>query len=215
MQTRFVWAILGGLSGLGGLMLVGCEQAKGGEHTAKQAAVASTNAAALAGAAPAAPPATAPTHAPSEPGSAPSTAAVAQPEGTRFGAGVTLATSTTVKEILATPTAFAGKTLRVEGMIIDVCPKRGCWFELAGDAPGQKLRFKVQDGDMVFPMDAKGKYAVAEGTLAVKELSLEETKQYLEYQAKEYGQPVDPAALQKPMSIVRLDGTGAVLRDQK
>jgi hypothetical protein len=86
---------------------------------------------------------------------------------------------------------------------------------MAGEAPGQKMRFKVRDGEMVFPMDAKGKFAVAEGVVAVQQLSLEETRQYLEYQAREYGSGVDPASVTEPMTIVRLDGTGAQIRDSK
>ncbi|MDQ3366685.1 MAG: DUF4920 domain-containing protein [Myxococcota bacterium] len=141
-------------------------------------------------------------------------AAPAKLDGTAFGAGVKLAETTPIDTILADPKAFHGKIVRVEGMITDVCPKRGCWFELAGSGPGQKLRFKVTDGEMVFPMDAKGKVAVAEGTVAVKELTLEESKQHAEYQAKEYNIKYDPASITSPTSIVRIDGTGAVFRDK-
>jgi hypothetical protein len=135
--------------------------------------------------------------------------------GEKFGAGVTLTESMPVDKLLAEAKAHVGKTVRVEGMIVDVCPKRGCWMDLAGPAAGQKVRFKVTDGEMVFPMDAKGKYAVVEGVVAVNELTLEETKEYLAYQQKEYGAEVDPASVTEPMSIVRLDGTGAMLRDKK
>jgi hypothetical protein len=135
--------------------------------------------------------------------------------GTPFGAGVKLAEATPIDTILADPKAYQGKVVRVEGMITDVCPKRGCWFDMAGGGPGKKLKFKVTDGEMVFPADAKGKYAVAEGIVAINELSLEKSKQYAEYQAKEYGIPYDPASITKPTSIVRIDGTGAVFRDQK
>lgn len=141
--------------------------------------------------------------------------AVAKPSGTPYGAGVKLVDATSISAILATPEPFAGKTVRVEGMIADVCPKRGCWMELAGDVAGDKLRFKVEDGAMVFPMDAKGKYAVAEGVVAITELTLEQTREYAEHQAKEYGKPYDPASITKPSRIVRLDGVGALIRDQK
>ena len=133
------------------------------------------------------------------------------PKGLSFGAGIKLTETTPIASILTDPKAWNGKTVRVEGMITDVCPKRGCWMELAGSEPGQKLRFKVTDGEMVFPMEAKGQRATAEGVVAVKEMSLEDTKQYLEYQAKEYGQPYDPASVTKPMTIARIDGTGAVI----
>jgi hypothetical protein len=132
-----------------------------------------------------------------------------------FGPGVTLAESVAIDKIVAEPAAFRDKTVRVEGMVTDVCPKRGCWFEMAGDAPGSKLRFKVVDGEMVFPLDSKGKYAVAEGKVKVTELSVEDSKKYAEYQAKEYGKPYDPASITKPTLVVRLDGTGAVFRDKK
>lgn len=150
-------------------------------------------------------------------GATATTVASAPAQGTKFGAGVTLADTeaVTVDAILADPTAYKGKTVRVEGMITDVCPKRGCWFELAGGEPGKKLRFKVTDGEMVFPPDSKGMYAVAQGEVSVKEMTLEQTKEYAEYQAKEYGKPYDPASVTKPEAIVRIDGTGAVFRDKK
>ena len=135
--------------------------------------------------------------------------------GTKFGGGVTLGESVSIDKILEQPAAFKGKTVRVEGMVTDVCPKRGCWFEMAAAAPGKKLRFKVTDGEMVFPIDSKGMHAVAQGAVAVNELTLEESKQHAEYQAKEYGIPYDPASITKPTVIVRIDGTGAVFRDKK
>lgn len=137
-------------------------------------------------------------------------AAPAQPTGQTFGAGVKLADATSIDAILAEPKNYDGKTVRVEGMVTDVCPKRGCWFEVAGGKPGQKLRFKVTDGEMVFPMDSKGRKAIAEGVVAVKELTLEQTKARAEYEAKEYGKAYDPAAITEPGAIVQIDGTGAV-----
>lgn len=155
--------------------------------------------------APAAPAATTATTA------APAAAAPpAQATGQTFGAGVKLADATSIDAILTEPKKYDGKTVRVEGMVTDVCPKRGCWFELAGGKPGQKLRFKVVDGEMVFPMDSKGRKAIAEGVVAVKELTLEQTKERAEYEAKEYGKAYDPAAITEPAAIVRIDGTGAV-----
>lgn len=136
-------------------------------------------------------------------------------EGKPYGAGVKLAAATPMADILKDPDAYVGKTVRVEGMIAEVCPKRGCWVDLAGAGEGEKLRFKVEDGDMVFPMEAKGQYAVAEGVVAVTMLSIEDSRKLAEYQAKEYGTPYDPASITAPTKRVRLDGVGAVVRDQK
>jgi hypothetical protein len=185
------------------LPLAACDKGpKPGEATAAPTTTA---------AAPAAPAAGAPTAS----AAAPAASTAQAPTGTTFGAGVKLAETTPIDTILADPKAYQGKAVRVEGMITDVCPKRGCWFDLAGGGPGKKLQFKVTDGEMVFPVDAKGKYAVAEGVVAVQELSLEKSKEYAAYKAKEYGTPYDPASITQPTVIVRLDGTGAVFRDQK
>ena len=49
---------------------------------------------------------------------------------------MTLTEIVAIDALLADPAAYQGKTVRVEGMITDVCPKRGCWFDLAGTEPG-------------------------------------------------------------------------------
>ncbi len=152
--------------------------------------------------------------APTATATAPGASPTAAPTGQSFGAGVTLTDTVSIDAILADPKAYKGKTVRVEGMVLDVCPKRGCWMELAGKEPGHKLKFKVTDGEMVFPMDAKGKVAVAQGEVSVKELTLDETKEYAKYQAEEYGKPYDEASITKPQLIVQLSGTGAVFRDK-
>ena len=141
--------------------------------------------------------------------------AAADTKGVTLGAGVKLEKSISVDELLADPLKHNGKTVRVEGMITDVCPKRGCWMNLAGEKPGQKLKFKVTDGEMVFPAESKGQWAIAEGVVAARELTIEETKQQAEYESKEYGIPYDEASITKPKVSVRIDGTGAVIRDKK
>lgn len=209
-MTRALRSLLMTTAALTAGALSGCDKGPArGEPTAAKATEPATAPAA------AAPAATAPAATVVPAGGAAMDPAVATPAGTPYGAGVKMTDATSISAILANPDTFAGKTVRVEGMIADVCPKRGCWMELAGDVPGDKLRFKVEDGAMVFPMDAKGKYAVAEGVVAVNELTLEQSREYAEYQAKEYGKPYDPASITKPTKIVRLDGAGAIVRDSK
>jgi hypothetical protein len=136
-------------------------------------------------------------------------------DGHAYGEELALTDGVTIAELLADPAAFEGQSVHVEGMITDVCPKRGCWFEMAGENAGEKLRFKVEDGVMVFPVNAKGKYAVAEGTVVVDQLTLEETVEHLAHQAEEQGTEFDPASVTEPLRIVRLDGSGAVIRDAR
>jgi len=143
------------------------------------------------------------------------TAVETSSEGKIYGEALSLTAGVSITELLADPAAFEGQNVHVEGMVTDVCAKRGCWFEMAGEGTGEKLRFKVEDGVMVFPMDAKGRYAVAEGTVVVNQLTLEETLEHLAHQAEEQGAEFDPSSVTEPLRIVRLDGSGAVIRDAK
>ena len=130
-----------------------------------------------------------------------------------YGAGVETIDTVSISDISADPKAFDGKTVKVEGMITDVCAKRGCWFEMAGNAPGEKARFKVTDGEMVFPMTAKGKKAVAQGKVIAQELSLEDTRAMEEHYATESGRKFDPATITEGKTVYRIQGTGAVISD--
>lgn len=135
--------------------------------------------------------------------------------GKKYGKGVSQPDVVSISQIVDNPEKWDGKAVRVQGMVTDVCPKRGCWFEMASDKAQQILRFKVRDGVMVFPMDAKGKHAVAEGVVKLRKLTLEQSKRYAEYNARNYGKKLDPASITKPMTVVRIDGTGALIREKK
>jgi hypothetical protein len=121
--------------------------------------------------------------------------------------------SVSISAISADPEAYDGKTVKVEGMVTDVCAKRGCWFEMAGNAPGEKARFKVTDGEMVFPMTAKGKNATAQGKIVAQKLSLEETRAMEEHYATESGREFDPESIKEGKTVFRIEGTGAVISD--
>ena len=91
--------------------------------------------------------------------------AAAAPES--FGTGVSLKDATPIERIIAKPSDFEGKTVRVEGTISAVCTHMGCWMALAPDAAkdGSTLMIKVDDGVIVFPVSAKGKRAAAQGVV--------------------------------------------------
>ena len=90
---------------------------------------------------------------------------VAQAAETKYGAGVSIATATPIKELYASPEKFVGKTVRVDGIVTAVCTEMGCWLALgAADNPDQAVRFQADhDGKIVFPITLKGKQASAEG----------------------------------------------------
>lgn len=81
----------------------------------------------------------------------------------KYGEEITLTEKTEISSIIADAENFVGKKVLVEGTVIGVCAKRGCWIELSGDKEFEKMRVKVNDGEIVFPMEAKGKKALVEG----------------------------------------------------
>ena len=89
----------------------------------------------------------------------------AQAAETKYGAGVSIAAATPIKELYASPEKFVGKTVRVDGIVTAVCTEMGCWLALgAADNPDQAVRFQADhDGKIVFPITLKGKQASAEG----------------------------------------------------
>ncbi len=84
-----------------------------------------------------------------------------------FGTAPTEKDATPIAQLLAKPADFQGKTVRVEGVVTDVCTMMGCWMGLApADAPkGPAILIKVDDGVIVFPASARGKRATAQGVV--------------------------------------------------
>ena len=123
-----------------------------------------------------------------------------------LGGALTLDQPTPISEILAHGDAYIGKRVQVEGVIVDVCAMRGCWMYIAGDQPFEKLRFKVTDGEIVIPMEARGKQALAEGIVQKFELSREQVIAQRKHHAEETGQPFDPASVTEGETFFQLRG---------
>jgi len=133
-------------------------------------------------------------------------------KGTVYGDGVQATESIKVSELVAKADELEGKSVRVEGLVTGVCAKRGCWFKMESDKEFESITIKVTDGVIVFPMSMKGKYAVAEGVVQKIPMDLETTRKFLAHQAQEAGEEFDPASVTEPMTMIRLAGTGAVVR---
>ncbi len=128
-----------------------------------------------------------------------------------FGDGVTLTEVTAISDMLADPEKFDGQTVLVEGAAVAVCEHRGCWFAIASDVEGETLRFKVEDGVMVFTPDIVGGIMRAEGVFTVNTLDLETTRKICAHNAEEAGEEFDPESITECMTYYQVAGTGAVL----
>jgi hypothetical protein len=130
----------------------------------------------------------------------------------KLGKPLTVKEPMSLATLMAKPSDYVGKTVQVKGKIVEVCEMMGCWMDLVNDE-GQKLRIKVNDGEIVFPKEASGKMAVAEGELKKLELSKDQAIARAKEEADEKKRKFDPASVKGPMTIYQIQGTGAVILD--
>lgn len=96
------------------------------------------------------------------------------------GAAIGKSKKVSLAKVLANPAKYAGKTVRVEGVIVRSCKMEGCWLELAPTKDSKSVRVKMKDHAFFVPLDSAGASAKAEGVFTVKTLSKEEVKHMVE-----------------------------------
>ena len=132
---------------------------------------------------------------------------------TRLGSPLTLKEPVSVAALLSHAADYVGKTVQVKGKIAEVCQMMGCWMDLTNDE-GQKIRIKVDDGVIVFPKDASGRTAIAEGKLSKTELTREQAVAQAKEEAEEAGRKFDPASVKGGITFYQIEGVGAVILGQ-
>ncbi|MBM4166651.1 MAG: DUF4920 domain-containing protein [Ignavibacteria bacterium] len=137
---------------------------------------------------------------------------IALASGKSYGKKITLKKMTKISHILAEPQKFDGKKVLVEGPIVDVCEHRGCWMEIGSDKEFESIKFKVDDGVIVIPMDAKGKKVRAEGIISVKTTSVEDQIEKGKKHSEKTGEEFDASTIKEPKTIILLKGEGAVIK---
>jgi hypothetical protein len=130
----------------------------------------------------------------------------------KYGKKLTLKEKTKISTILENPKNFVGKRVLVEGTVVGVCEKRGCWIEVASDKQYQKIKVKVKDGDIVFPIEEKGKSALVEGQVYEINLTKEKAIESAKMEAEEHGKEFDPSSITGPITYYQIKGIGAEIK---
>ena len=139
----------------------------------------------------------------------------AQTDEPKLGSDITLTEKTNISDILANPEEYMDQTVLIEGEVLDVCPMMGCWMELKSDIEGEKIKVKVKDGEIVFPMEAIGSTALVEGKVYKIELTQEKAIEHFEHIAEEKGEKFDPSTITGPMTIYQIKGLGAEIHKKE
>ncbi len=136
-------------------------------------------------------------------------------EEIKFGDPIQLKESLEIKKNLENPGDYLGTLIRIEGTIVGVCAGMGCWMEIAGDEPFIKIKVKVDDGDMVFPLTAKGQHAVIEGELVALDLSQEQATMMKKAECEEKGEHFDPDSVTEGITVYQIKPRGVVIQNEQ
>jgi hypothetical protein len=130
----------------------------------------------------------------------------------QLGKPLTLDKPVTLATLLASADSMTGKTVQVSGKVTEVCEAMGCWMSLT-DTDGHLLRIKVDDGVIVFPKDAIGKNAVAEGKLEKFELTRDQVIAEAKHEAEEQHRKFDASKIKSGKTVYQIAGTGAIINN--
>lgn len=118
-----------------------------------------------------------------------------------------------MNELLEHPDKYLNKVIKVEGIATDVCPKRGCWMKVSGKDRKGSLMVKVNDGEMVFPMNARGKNIVLQGKLTKSVMPRHDVIELEKARAEKAGQKFDPSSIKGDRVMYMFKPTGVLIQD--
>ncbi|MAE70853.1 MAG: DUF4920 domain-containing protein [Gemmatimonadetes bacterium] len=134
--------------------------------------------------------------------------------GKMYGDGIGEGASVAISKLYDAPDEHLGKAVQIAGRVVKVCQHRGCWIEIASDREFESMIVKVEDGVITFPVDATGKWAIAEGVFSKTVLDMEQTLKHEEHQCAEEGREFDPSTVTEAKVLYRIKGTGALIDDK-
>jgi hypothetical protein len=121
----------------------------------------------------------------------------------------------TVAEVVDHAADLDGQTVRVAGVTEEVCQQMGCWLTLRPESgpSASPVRVKVATGDdgayaFTFPKDIAGRDVVLVGTVAQREVPVDERRHY----AEDAGATEEElAAITEPEQTIELIARGATI----
>jgi len=99
---------------------------------------------------------------------------------------------------------------KVEGEIVEVCQKKGCWMTVKKD-DGTVVRVTFKDYGFFVPKDAAGKWVVMEGIAFYDTLSVATLQHY----AEDAGKPAEEVAkITEPEYKITFEAEGVIIKNK-
>ena len=114
-------------------------------------------------------------------------AARTEKDGDVIKRGVALGTETAAvafADVLKEPAKFAGKRVRIEGVVERVCQAEGCWMQITPASGTTGIRVTFKDHSFFVPKDSSSMKFKAEGEFFVKVLDKAQVDHLIEDGAK-------------------------------
>ena len=105
----------------------------------------------------------------------------------KYGDKINLSESKKIEDLINNSENYLDKNVLISGEILEVCPMRGCWINVKNKDSNTNIRVKVTDGEIVFPLSAKGKNINVEGIFSKLEFSKEQAIKWKIHLAEEKG----------------------------
>lgn len=103
----------------------------------------------------------------------------AQP-GVQYGKAITKTDAINVQQLGAKLTTDSTYTGKVEGKVVEVCKKKGCFIRVLREGEGDPILVRFKDYGFFMPQDIVGKTIVLEGQAKVREVSVAQQRHFAE-----------------------------------
>ncbi len=123
------------------------------------------------------------------------------------GAAIGNSKKVSLNKVLADPSKYAGKTIRIEGVVVRSCKNEGCWAEVAQTKDSKSIRVNMKDHSFFIPLKSAGANARAEGTVQVKTI----TKAKADHMEAEDGAKLGSRNADGSITEVSFEATGIEL----
>lgn len=133
----------------------------------------------------------------------------AQSSSQHFGKAFTNASLVELAEVMSQVERYAGKPIKIEGKIEDVCQNKGCWLIVTDGERQMRVTFK--DYGFFVPKDSAGKKVILEGLVEKKTLSQEQARHYME----ESKSKIAPSTIKGPQEVITMVATGVEINNDK
>jgi hypothetical protein len=111
--------------------------------------------------------------------------------------------------VLSAPSKYAGKMVRIEGVVVRSCTMEGCWAEIAASKDAkQSIRVTMKGHAFFIPLKSAGSSVRAEGVFMVKTLSPAE----VDHMIKDDGAKFDSRNADGSVTEVSFEASGIELK---